>query len=249
MRASKPLVFNDERAINLKLLCLPGQAMWVAPQYEKYYSVVYKLWRDVVIEGLHSEGLFEAAARLSSDGFCSQQEIHCLFHLDTPVGMFAYRWLDLRFKASIDQSCIKENYPVEIIDLLQSETEVPVMTMGQMMVHPDWRRVKIGACVTELLAGFAVKRFLESPAEIAISYSRNNRSTHTLCYRYGARPLIKNHVSHGIASDIFAFYRNEICDSPVEGVQTVVNRLYSQRIEASLIPSFVDKKKAIPSII
>lgn len=224
------LSFNAKTIINLQSIVLPGKPTLLKPGYAAHYAAAYQLWHDVVCEGLRSENLSEVADNLQSDGFVSQDEIHVLFNNDKPVGVFAFSWMDLSFKATRQQKYFVSNYPHSVIEKLQQCANPIIMTMGQLAVHPDWRRSKIGPCVSELLVGFAVKRLQESPADILLSFSRNNRKTHDLSYRYGAQPIVQNHQSHGIASDILTIHRNDALPSPIEGMQAAVDKLWGLRV-------------------
>ena len=127
------LIFNKDTIKHFKLIVLPGKGLWVAPGFENHYEAAYHLWHDVVCEGLNSLGLVQASQSLKSDGFISQSEIHVLYNQGQPVGLFAYRWLDLRFSATREQSYVCENYPDELIQEIQRSQQKIIMTKNDYL--------------------------------------------------------------------------------------------------------------------
>lgn len=234
--------FNPEVLEQLQTIQMPGNTLLLTPGKESLYESAYQFWYDTVIEGLQSENLQHHIQHLCSDEFIRQNEIYSLFHNDQPIGLFAFSWLNLNFKATRQQHYLLNNYPGWLIDQLCDQGQHFIMTMGHLTVHPNWRRHKIGPCVSEILVGFAVKRLLESPALLCLSFSRNNRQTNKLSYRYGAKPLIQNYKAYGIDSDILALYRDSVCECPIPGIQTAVNKLWAEQMTISIAPNWIEKK-------
>lgn len=241
MSVKNNLQFNPEIVEHLQDVEMPGRDIWVKAGSEWYYEAAYLFWRDIILEGLISENLQQQAAHLTSDEFVRQHEIHCLFNERQPVGLFAFCWMDLHYRATWQQNYFSQNYPEELLQRLCDQGHKMVMTMGQLVVDPSWRRSKIGPCVSEILVSFAIKRFLESPASILISFSRNNRKTHEMSYRYGANPLIQDRLSYGIASDILAMYKDSVRPCAFPGIQEATDKLWQSRLCVSLAPAFIDK--------
>jgi hypothetical protein len=230
--------FNAQIFSKARSICVPGSGLAVKPGFEEYYSATYQLWYQSISEGLTSEGLTEQAQALLSDDFLRQNEIHCLFNEALAIGLFAFSWMNLQFVATRKQQYFIKNYPPYLLDQICEQGHHVIMTMGHLSVHPDWRKSKIGFGVVDILMGFAVKRFLESPATLLLTFTRNNRKTHELCYRFGGKPLLKDQVSHTIASDIIAFHKDDVVPSPIEGIHEAVEKLWLKKTNISVIPLF-----------
>ncbi len=238
------LTFNPAIVEQLQDYVLPGKALWCKPSFEYYYEAAYEFWQEITLEGLHSEGLDERAAALNSDDFIHQDEIHCLFNGNEPVGLFAFRWMDLRFEATREQSYFKSYYPESVIAKLVEQRHFFLMTMGQLMVHPQWRRSKIGPCISEILVGFAVTRLLASPASALIAFSRNNRKTQDLCVNYGGSPLVESHRAYGLDSTIMIIYPDRVTDNPMPGISEATARLWQEKRSGTLWQPYYQKESS-----
>jgi hypothetical protein len=188
-------------------------------EYEKAYAFWLEMWSSTFSE-------VEPDKTLHSDPFLTLRELSAIFLRDQVVGLMMYDFRDLRVRAHRDLSYIK-HYPPEALARLDAQGHYRVMQGGQLTVHPDWRRSKVGTFMSELLVGLSMKRFLASDASVMIAFTRNDRSTQELAYRYGAAPLCTGHTAYGIQSDVIAFYRGQVQESPVPGIQPLVDRLWS----------------------
>ncbi len=224
---------TDDLKQTLDCYLLAGKRQHNLPKYQPHYTQAYTLWRDMVKEGYLSENLLDRAATLTSDEFVNQEECACLFHAKEAVGLFMFNWYHLNNPADLEHSYFK-NYPKHIMEQLKSDGHECVMSMAQLMVHPDWRKNKVGPGVSEILVGFATKRFVESDASALLTFTRNNRKTHELGYRYGGKILLSNHRSHGMSADLLAVYRDTVKVSPIKGVANVVETLWANKTVATL---------------
>ncbi len=239
-------------AVNSKLLktldCyhLPAKMRYCLPGFEAYYNAAYHFWREMICEGLLSEGLVEQAKTLSSDEFVNQDDFVCLFLQTKPIGLFMFSWMNLAYPANKDRRYITVNYPATVIETLLRLGHEKLMTMGHLTIHPEWRKSRMGPGVGEILVGLAVKRFLTSRASALLSFSRNNRKTQDLAYHWGAQPLLKNYQAYGIDSDILAIYRDTVMPTIIEGIPELVEYLWLNKHNAVLTPSLYTSLKEHP---
>lgn len=214
---------------DLQCYLFPAKPRWCDDRYLTQYNAAYGFWKAMIKEGLVSEGLELQAAGLTSDEFIRQDEFACLFQGEIPVGLFMFSWLDTSNPVVLDHSYFS-SYPPAAIAALRDNDHRLIMSMGQLTVHADWRKGKVGPGISELLVGFATKRFMESSASALITFTRNNRKTNELGYRYGGVPLHQGAISHGIASDALAVYRNTVTPSCIKHAPEAVDCLWSQKI-------------------
>lgn len=200
------------------------------PDSKALYEATFAFWKSVLIRAL-IEHAKETGAHYS-DEFLNH-EIVCIFHENTPIGLFMFDWFDLDLAAHREHSYFK-NYPAFIIDQLRQLFHSRVMSMGNLTIAPEWRKSQIGFGISEILLGLATKRFLASPASALITYTRNDRKTHELVYRHGGIPLLKGHVAHGHDSDVIAVYRTAVTPTPVAGIPALVDLLWQKQY--NLVP-------------
>jgi GNAT superfamily N-acetyltransferase len=194
------------------------------PGLEREYELAYDFWLSMWRSTFREVG---AAVELHSDVFLLHDEVSAILQGDRVVGLMLYDYRDLRVTAHRDLSNFS-HYPPGTLEHLQSQGVHRVMLAGQLTVHPEWRRSRVGPFMSETLTSLAIKRFLSSHATAAIAFTRNDRNTQELAYRLGAMPLRKGHRAYGIASDVVAFYRDRVRESPTPQVACAVNRLWER---------------------
>jgi hypothetical protein len=197
------------------------------------------MWRSAFAE-------VDPELRLRSDVFLTQREVSAVFHGDCPVGLMMYDFRDLRMKAHRDMSYFK-HYPSDVLEHLLAEGQEEVMMTGQLTVHPDWRKSKIGPFMSDVLMGLSVKRFVDSSASIKLACTRNDRGIQNLCYRFGAVPLRRGHEAYGIPCDVVAFHKGDVRDSDLPGLARIIDRLWTGTSVARLfsnLPPALDRNHA-----
>lgn len=187
--------------------------------YERSYEFWAETWRATFAE-------VDAKAVPHSDPFLRQREISTVFDGDSVAGMMMYDWRDLRLRAHREMSFFQD-YPDAALARLLAEGHGQVMLMGQLAVHPAWRRSRVGPLMADTLVGLCVRRFLASKASVMVAVTRNDRGTQRLGYRFGAKPLAVGHVAHGIGADAIAFYRDCVHDSDEPAIAELVERLWN----------------------
>lgn len=202
----------------------PGQG--TEEDYDKAYSFWLEMWRSTFSE-VHAD------INLQSDLFVTQREVSAIFLRDQVIALQMFDFRDLRLKAHRDLSYFQQ-FPSEVLTLLLDQGYQQIMRLGQMTVHPDWRRNKVGPFMSELLGGIAINRFLGSTASVMIAITRNDRGTQDLGYSYGAVPLRQGHEAYGIPSDVIAIYRDKARATSMPGMVPVVERLWRETTVARL---------------
>jgi hypothetical protein len=162
-----------------------------------------------------------------------------------------YDFRDLRMKAHRDLTYF-QHYPSDVLEHLLAQGQEEVMMTGQLTVHPDWRKNKIGPFMSDVLMGLSVKRFVNSPASVKLAFTRNDRGIQNLCYRFGAIPLRKGHEAYGIPCDVVAFHRNDVRDSDQPALARAIDRLWTGTSVARLfsdLPPALDRNHADNDIV
>jgi hypothetical protein len=232
----------DERTIrSLRhvLLKARGPGRGTELDYEKAYAFWLEMWRSTFAE-------VDPSISLTSDTFVNQRELSAVFLRDQVIGLMMYDFRDLRSRAHRDLGYF-QHFPRDVVDQLGRYGQGQVMMMGQLTVHPDWRRSKVGPIMSDLLVGLSVKRFLSSAAPVMVAFTRNDRGTQHLGYRFGAVPLREGHEAYGIRSDVIAFYRDRMVDSSLPGLAELTDRLWTDTSVARLfsnMPPALEKSEA-----
>lgn len=189
---------------------------------------IYQLWRAAIIRGMQSEGLVTESEALSSDDFLRQHTAICLYHNDKPISLLTMTRHNLNFTPIRDLSYFK-NYPFDIVNMLREDGHTHIFEMAHLVADQQYRRSVTGFPMTEIVMGLAMQHYLESDCTALISYTRMNRGTHELCYRYGAEAISDVFVSYGIDSNAVAFYRNKVTTSSISGIPALVERLWKEK--------------------
>src|SRR5262249_15192388 len=121
--------------------------------------------------------------------------------------------------------------------LEQIATVSPRVCIGSnLVVAPEWRGAIQPLRVSEMLLALAVRRWLESDAQVMVGTMRNDRRMNDITYRLRALPLRTNVMHHNVAVDLVVFTRNtveEVALPPIRWVRPaspVEERTHEERI-------------------
>jgi len=209
------------------LLKARGPGRGTEEDYDKAYSFWLEMWRSTFSE-VHAD------INLQSDLFVAQREVSAIFLRDQVIALQMFDFRDLRLKAHRDLSYFQQ-IPSEVLTLLLDQGHQQIMRVGQMTVHPDWRRNRVGPFMSELLGSMAIHRYLGSTVSVMIALTRNDRGMQDLGYRFGAVPLRQGHEAYGIPSDVIAFFRDKARTTSVPGIAPIVERLWRELIRVPLL--------------
>lgn len=197
---------------NLKCYVLPGHIRDCQPKFISLYNQAYEFWRHFMGQEMRTENLTDIENKLSSDGFMLFEDIYVLCdERDEPenpgaelvvVGLFCFDTKDITSRAILDQSYFK-SYPNNILEKYILPLD-KIMTIGHLLVHPDWRRSQIGIGLSDILVWFMHQRFLESGSDLMIYFTRNNRGTNQLGTKFGGEIILQDYQYGGLAADVIA---------------------------------------------
>lgn len=225
-------LFDSAEAKEMECYLLPCRGQYCEPHYADHYRSAYDLWKTQMGHALKYESKL-VEPELRSDDFFRQKELIAIFLKEEAIGLMVLDWLDLSFASTLECSYI-QGYPTSVIHRLIETGYQKLMTMGNLCVHPQWRRSVAGSGLSEAVIGLSVKRFLSSKAQGLLTYTRNERGIHRLVYSFGGIPLMRDHLSHGMASDIILTQRDHVIPCTIPGIQSAVDRLYAQCIDTQV---------------
>ncbi len=240
-------VVIDSRIQNIKCIILPGHIRDCKPEYLELYNRVYEFWHYFMGMEMRSENLTELTEKLASDGFMLFGDIYVLVYMPLRrdgdkaeaaekreiVGIFCFDDKDVTSSAVLGQSYFK-HYPKDILRdyILPSKK---VMTIGHLLVHPEWRRSKIGIGLSDILVWFMHQRFLDSGANLMIYFTRNNRGTNDLGKKFGGKAILKNCEYGGLTADIIATKPEDvIMDCGDAAINQLSSTLYDSKMELKI---------------
>lgn len=210
---------------NLKCYVLPGHIRDCKPEFHQLYGSAYRFWRVFMGYEMNKEHLEDIEKKLSSDAFMLFEDIFTLFHGNSIVGFFCFDTKDMHSPAICDQSFFK-SFPEDVLDNYIMPAD-KIMTIGHLLVHPDWRRSKIGVGLSDILVWFMHKRFVESGSDLMIYWTRNNRSTNQLGVKFGGEAIVQNQEYGGLTADIIATRpENVVMDCGDPTVNQISERLW-----------------------
>jgi len=220
---------NTPSVEELACYLLPAKDRFCQADYLKHYEQGFQFWFTYLKQALEEEHNETIAKTLSSDMFVECDESVLFFHNQEPIGLFMFRWLNIQFKPNQLLSAVKTRFPANLLTKLQQENISKIMIMSNLIVHPDWRRNKVGVGISDLLVKCAIIRFLESDAHVLLTTTRNNRSTNTLGCRQGGTKYADNDKIFGVPSDILLFYRDKVIPHPDHDINVIAETLWANK--------------------
>lgn len=159
---------------------------------ERCFDLWEQVWKETFTElNVHHK-------QVTSDDFLSK-ELGGLFLRDRPVGFLMYHFCDMRRRTHQKMSYFN-NYPQPLYENVIGKAD-QTMIITYMTIDPQWRKSLTDLPVSELLIGFSVMRFMESPAHRLLGYFRNNRGTNDIFYRHGGLALSKAEKAYNVEVD------------------------------------------------
>ena len=227
---------RDNLAQISKLGCyvLPGHLRDCLPEYRKLYDEAYKFFHHFMGIEMRSEKLTDIESKLSSDAYMLFEDIFVLAYPEVNgelkiVGLFCFDTKDVTSQAMLGQSSFKA-YPVEILEKYIHASE-KIMTIGHLLVHPEWRRSKIGIGLSDVLVWFMHKRFAESGADLMIYFTRNNRGTDDLGTKFGGKVVVANYNYGGLDAHIIVTkIPDVVLDCGDNQVNALSQKLWDSRV-------------------
>jgi len=137
--------------------------------------------------------------------------------------MTFFRWVDLENPIFKDDSYFAPWSPEALSTAMSQGTRICISS--HFTVASTWRNAK-GCSVKDVLGALIVERFLRSDCHTLVGTMRNDRGMNKFTYRFGAKPVERDAVHHGVPVDLIAFYR-ELCTRPrlSDDVESVVGRV------------------------
>lgn len=220
---------DPARIAALRCYLMPGRFQMISEKNREYYEASYQLWRQMIQEGFHSEGQAEAALALTSDEFVRQDRVIALFDSHQPVGLVVMDSLNLHSSACCDHSYFK-HYPFDLVEYLKDQNHFNVMSMSQLVVPQDWRKRKVGIGISEILIGLAMKEFLTSSSSAIVTFTRNDRGTHSIVYRFGGKAIVRGFESYHVASDAILISRDAVVSSEDIFIREAIDHLWNNKL-------------------
>lgn len=192
----------------------------------KLFNQVYRFWHSIWSKTFKE---LEGREVLYSDDFDRHDEITVLTSEQQIIGILLLNWYDLRCEAHRSHSYFSA-YPELIVRKMLKDGDHMIFTMGNLGVHPEWRKTKVGPLISDLLVGLACKRFLDSDGQRWCSYTRNDRKVNELCYRHGAKCLAADLTEHNVSVDIVSASREEIVVAHEPESGALIEELWAKRV-------------------
>lgn len=219
---------------DLTCLLLPAKKQYCQTQQLAAYQKARELWLSITKRALKEEKNDQLAETLTDAPFIAFDEFATLFYHDNPIGLFMFRWITIDEIKPLFSNSIGEKLLSKLTHTLHENHITKIMTMGNLVVLPNWRRSKIGFGIADMLMHFALTRFLESFAQLLLTTTRNNRSTNSLCYRQGGIKFADNNTVYGAPSDVVVFYRDNVKPHSVNEINLHSKKLWQSKIDGRI---------------
>lgn len=224
---------SDQRLNSLSCYVFPGHIRDCRPEFTERYNTAYDFWRVFMGYEMRNEKLKDIEEKLSSDPYMLFKDIYTLFYNTEIVGLFCFDTKEMASKAVQDQSFFK-SFPKDIRAEYIDKAE-RIMTIGHLLVHPAWRRNKIGVGLSDILVWFMHQRFVDSGCDLMIYWTRNNRGTNDLGIKFGGEAIRQGLDYGGLEADIIATRPDKVVmDCGDEFVNELGARLWANQINGHI---------------
>jgi hypothetical protein len=184
------------------------------PQRQKArVASAYQCWKRCWTEMMRELDGVELA---SSDDFLRQDEIGALYCGSVCVGLSGYRWIDIGMPAARDDSYFKA-WPKAALDAVEQRGRL-VCVGSNLVVAPEWRGRVEPMRIPQLLLELAVKRFVDSDADLMVGTMRNDRRMNEIVYHLGATALAQGLTHHNVPVDLVVFERSTLASQDLSWV-------------------------------
>ncbi len=220
----------------LQLILLPGKRPPRA--YTDQYLKAYNCWREVWEATYQKE--MNIDVMLTSDEFTRQDEVLALFYKGECTATCFFKWVNADEVPTVHDSYFGP-WPHLAFHKLRSRGP-SILVCSQFSVHPKFRKNNKDLSWKDLVAALGIERFRYSDADAMTGTMRLKKNMGEVCYQSGGTPLMRG-LPYGKGDemiDLVGFFHDEVFDSPVPGVQDLVNAIYANVI--ALVNPIVAKR-------
>lgn len=188
----------------------------------------YGLWKRI---WLHTFQELEGIKNIYSDDFLRQDEAFAIFYRDECIGITMHSFVDLDNPIQRDLKYFKA-YPPGSLEAIRNKGIRHVLISNQTAVDHEFRKSLTGMAFGDILIGLSVRRLVESRLDAFIAYTNNSKKVQEICYRFGAKPIVKGHSQHNVEVDIVCLERQMATESSQREVNLVIDHLWSSQSQA-----------------
>jgi hypothetical protein len=188
----------------------------------RFLDSAYKCW-SALQEDLHRE--LGAHWEGTSDEFSRQDEWGCLVYAGECIALVGFRWVDMTFAFSEDDSYFR-GWPATARKRL-AELGPEICIASNLSVIPSWRGRMGEFSVKELLVRLCVERSNHSAAGAMAATLRNSKGMNLVLYGVGAEPIVTNlmHPHFNAAIDLVAVPKRDAPEGVTQDLMGSLARL------------------------
>jgi len=193
------------------------------PEYESLYSFWQKEWTETFKE------LKDDTYKGYSDEFCKEDIKVALFSGARPVAFCGMSYYDLQAPSQRDLAYLRK-YPSEVLDQWGKSNLRTALSLGHLCKDMSWDHPYKNR-VAYLVVASCLKVFLESLADFAIAYTRNDRGVNKLCYSLGAKCEQDGLVAHNVEVDIVRWFKEPVSEKLQQFSPKIFPALWEKRMQ------------------
>jgi hypothetical protein len=185
----------------LQLYILAGDHF--GAEFKSIYQRTYDLWETVWPQTFKE---IAGTGDITSDNFTRQHEVLSLFWKDQCCAMVCHRFVDMAVTSFLRDSYFKFwGWSDEALKKLMANG-TKIALGSQITIHPDFRKLKLGGQVKELITGLSLRSFQGRSFDAVAGMMRNDKGLDRVFYDCGAFPLVKDVSSRNFKLDFVAFF-------------------------------------------
>lgn len=198
-----------------------GKGNYLSASYQQVYTFWKNIWSELYDELNINKTVF-------SDEFRRQDFVTAIFYENRPVALIFFEEMDLMDPTCPDHSFFRifDNQHFEHLVRLGIKK---VLCVGNVTVHPEWRRAHFTPSLCSVAIGLSVNYLQTSSADAIICYTRNDRKMNRAFEEFGAIPIKRRLLANGIESDLLFISKTAIKNHDDPQVQNFVDSLWSKR--------------------
>lgn len=189
----------------------------ITEDFRAAYEMWKKSWWDVFEQ-------IEKPYLMHSDQFMRQDSILALFCNNKCAGLSFFSEADMNERFWNEDSYFSV-WPQLAIKKLTAQGN-RVLVCSYFTVSHEFRKTHTNISTKDVLLGLLVRYFMTTSSDVMTGSLRNSKGINSLCYRWGALPLMQEVKFNHESNDLVGFFRSSIKDADDTQLVELVNRIW-----------------------
>jgi len=198
------------------------------PKVVSLLDEAYFLWKNIWDSTFKGNGVEKKA---SPDDFFRQNFIPIIKNETDIIAIHLYSIFNLSSKAMREHSYLKNNFNDKFFSVMEQENIKLAMTMESLIVHPDYRRTKIGQSYFLAISYLGMQLFADfTNCDAIIAPVRRDVGIAEAAEKIGFSATDKNITLYNTPVDLVYLKRNSEIKYPDDIIRQQVKNLWNEKL-------------------